>query len=123
MIMPVLILFILLFQLSTLADMPIFDAHAAKIHIADQNSQSDTCVTPYISQNNQENSNTSERHFQTGNNLPRKEEIPHSFSFDQIFYFYNTKEKIVPLWLNLFAILPINPLKESKIFDVELVPS
>lgn len=121
--MPVLILFILLFQLSTLADMPIFDAHAAKIYIADQNSQSDMCVASYISQNNQENSNASERHFHTGNNFPTKEEIPHSFSFDQVFYFYNTKEKIVPLWLNLFAILPIQPLKESKIFDLELVPS
>lgn len=120
--MVILLLLLLIFQVSAVADIPILDVYAIRANLTEQNADNGFCVTVQIKEN------TPNAHRQIAlqehpSSQPNEKELPPTFSFERLFYYENDASILTPTWLNVFAILPIPPPKESKIFEVEALPS
>lgn len=121
-----LLLFVLLFQLSAVADIPTLNTYATQVALAEQMAHnSDACVTVQLEESSSHQQNQDFTLIFTDGNSAQNDARSKatSLSFERLLFYTNHQSFLKPLWLNFVAIISIPLQKESKIFDVEPLPS
>lgn len=128
--MALLLLLILLFQLSPVVDIPVADFYAFQVAMAEKQLDRDICVTPSIesikTQNSKKNINTKKAFSNImrrdyGRDNPANKYL-NVFSFDRLFYHSQCIVFDIPLSYHVFF-SSLNFFKESKILDIDFLPS